>query len=59
VYCFTHEDKKNQLIIDVDNLEFKCLSTTRDLKLKFNSDTMYFNLPNDIHFGAVIYEMVK
>ena len=59
LFCSPSEDKKNQLIIDLDNLEFKMIFTPDDLKMKFGADTFNYNLPQDLHFGCVLFEKVK
>lgn len=59
VYCDRRDERKLQTIIDVDNLDLKVISVPTELKLKFSASNFEFVLPEDVHFGALIFEKTK
>jgi hypothetical protein len=48
------EEKKDSLIIDMENLEFKMVTSPTDMKMKFVADSFHSNIPEEMHFGAII-----
>ncbi|CDW78547.1 UNKNOWN [Stylonychia lemnae] len=59
MYCLSTYDKDTQKIIDSKDFDFKMFITDKENKIKVTSSFLDFNLPDNLHFGAIIQEIVK
>jgi hypothetical protein len=58
-YCTPSEEKKIEGLLDIKEIEFKLLMNEKELKIKNSAKSVEMNLPEDIHFCGLIFEMVK
>lgn len=41
-------------MFDINNMEFMMTISPKDMKIGFKGDAFYFNLPINVHFGAIL-----
>jgi hypothetical protein len=58
-FCEPSEDKKVSPLVDIKELEYKMLMNDRDLKMRYIARSFESNLPEDIHFSGLVFEIVK
>ena len=58
-YCTPSEEKKISGLIDLKDLEFKMIMNASEIKMRYIAKSFESNLPEDIHFCGLIFEMVK
>lgn len=58
-FCKPSEEKKTESILDIKEMEFKLIMNANEMKMKYSAKSFESNLPEDIHFCGLIFEMVK
>jgi hypothetical protein len=58
-YCQPSEEKKVSGIFDIRDFEFKFLLNEKEMRMRYMARAWEFNLPDDIHFSGLIFEIVK
>lgn len=58
-YCIAYEDKEMNLMIESKDFEIKMIFNDKESKIKIVSSYVELNLPEKVHFGAILYELVK
>lgn len=54
-----YEDQNIDTVASAENFEFKMITNSAENKIKMNTTKLIFTLPDQMHFGSIIFEKLK